>query len=122
MILNNEQNIFTILTVAFIILIIRCIARIYIHRNSVNEMKKIKAQSDMYIMLFEGLIVIYNRCIAQNPLYVKVTLTLFLIYLSIVKILSSPKRAKMICLLIPPILVIWAVMGEDINSFLEKMF
>ena len=35
----------------------------------------------MYIMLFEGLIVIYNRCIAQNPLYVKVTLTLFLIYL-----------------------------------------
>lgn len=81
MILNNEQNIFTILTVAFIILIIRCIARIYIHRDGVTEMKKIKAQSDMYIMLFEGLIVIYNRCIAQNPLYVKVTLTLFLIYL-----------------------------------------
>uniref|UniRef100_UPI00280AB9A4 hypothetical protein n=1 Tax=uncultured Thomasclavelia sp. TaxID=3025759 RepID=UPI00280AB9A4 len=61
----NTYYIFTIMTVIFIISTIYCILRIYNHRKNITEMKKIKTQYDMYIVLFEGLIIIFNNCVFQ---------------------------------------------------------
>lgn len=99
----NTHYIFTIMTVIFIISTIYCILRIYNHRKSIAEMKKIKTQYDMYIVLFEGLI-IFNSCVLYNAIYIKLTTTFFLIYLNIVKIISDSK--KIFYLLIPFILII----------------
>ena len=64
----NTHYIFTIMTVIFIISTIYCILRIYNHRKSIAEMKKIKTQYDMYIVLFEGLIIIFNSCVLYNAI------------------------------------------------------
>lgn len=100
----NTYYIFTIMTVIFIISTIYCILRIYNHRKNITEMKKIKTQYDMYIVLFEGLIIIFNNCVLYNAIYIKLTTTFFLIYLNIVKIISDSK--KIFYLLIPFILII----------------
>lgn len=100
----NTHYIFTIMTVIFIISTIYCILRIYSHRESIAEMKKTKIQYDMYIVLFEGLIIIFNNCVLYNAIYVKLTTIFFLIYLNIVKIILGSK--KIFYLLIPFILLI----------------
>lgn len=100
----NTYFIFTIMTAIFIISTTYCILRIYSHRESIAEMKKTKIQYDMYIVLFEGLIIIFNNCVLYNAIYIKLTTIFFLIYLSIVKIISGSK--KVFYLLIPSIFII----------------
>lgn len=102
----NTHYIFTIMTVVFIILTIFCILRIYSHRESIAEMKKLKIQYDLFIVLFEGLIVIFNYCVLYNAVYMKLTTIFFLLYLNIVKIISGSKKVRVFYLLIPFILII----------------